>query len=176
MNMKRSIQITGWSALAVLALGLLGCEAYVDPMPVASPGVVVESDSGGIVYADVGVAPVEVDIATYPQTYYEGRPYYFYGDHWYYRGEGGRWAYDRREPAELNRQRGYIQQAPEARRGEQRAPEAPRGEERAPEARRAEAPRQAPPAQRPEEQQSTQPRRPPPRPGPARAAPSRERR
>jgi len=82
------------------AFSMVGCYAYAGP-PVA--------------YAEVSEAPVEVDIATYPQTQYEGRPVYLYRDRWYYRN-GSRWSYYREEPPTLHRQRSYVRQAPPARR------------------------------------------------------------
>jgi hypothetical protein len=116
--MKRAIHIISWSALAALALGSLGCTLTADPPYVVGGGVVVDSD---VTYADVGAAPIEVELGTYPQAYYGGRPFYFYGDRWYYR-DGGRWAYYRNEPVELSRQRSYIQRAPMAPRGVVQAP------------------------------------------------------
>jgi hypothetical protein len=88
-------------ALACAALSLGGCYAYAEPP---------------VVYADASEAPVEVEIQSYPQTQYEGRPVYLYRDRWYYR-DGNRWQYYRQEPVQLNRQRTYVQQAPAVRRG-----------------------------------------------------------
>jgi hypothetical protein len=66
-------------------------------------------------YTEVSAAPVEIDVESYPHTYYAGRPVYYYRDRWYYR-EGPRWYYYRQEPAPLYqyRQRGYVQEAPPA--------------------------------------------------------------
>jgi hypothetical protein len=61
---------------------------------------------------EITSAPVAID--TYPSTVYEGRPVYYYGDHWYYR-EGPRWRYYNAEPTELYRYRTRVQQAPPAR-------------------------------------------------------------
>jgi hypothetical protein len=95
------------AACAALALG--GCYAYAEPPTI---------------YAEASEAPVEIDVQTYPRAQYEGRPVYLYHDRWYYR-EGSRWHYYRREPAELHRQRSYVQQAPPARRDVQRPLSAP---------------------------------------------------
>ncbi len=77
-------------------------------------GCYATAGTSGVVYADVSEAPVVIDVATYPHTYYEGRTVYFYQDRWYYQ-DGGRWAYYRSEPPALYRQRGYVQVAPAAR-------------------------------------------------------------
>lgn len=143
--MKRSTQVTGWSALAALTFVSLGCTLTADPVRVAEP-VVVGGPAPTVVYADVEAAPVEVDIATYPQTYYGGHAFYLYRDQWYYQ-DGDRWAYYRQEPPELYRQRGYVQQARPSERHEEARP-----------AERHEAP-QVRPAQRPAPI-APQPRRP----------------
>jgi hypothetical protein len=51
--------------------------------------------------------PIEVEVEVgpryverYPQTVYEGRPVYYYDDHWYYQ-RGPRWVYYREEPRPL---------------------------------------------------------------------------
>jgi hypothetical protein len=105
-------RMTAMIGVACAAFALSGCYAYA-----GTPTV----------YAEAYEAPVAVDVQTYPSTYYEGRPVYLYRDRWYYR-DGSRWQYYRSEPAELHRHRGYVQQAPAA--------------------RRVEAPRYAPPARR----------------------------
>lgn len=69
----------------------------------------VETDSA---YAEA--EPMPADITVYPHTEYEGRTVYYYRDRWYYRGDGGRWAYYRSEPAPLYRHRTYVQAAPPA--------------------------------------------------------------
>jgi hypothetical protein len=97
------LSLAGASVLAV-ALLVPACQAEVEPEPVVG-------------YAQVTSAPA--DIETYPYVVYEGRPVYYYGDHWWYR-DGSNWSYYRDEPAELHRQRGYVQRAPRAYRG--RAP------------------------------------------------------
>jgi hypothetical protein len=88
-------------AVACAALSLGGCYAYAEPPTM---------------YASASEAPVEVDVQTYPHTYYEGRPVYYHRDRWYYRHDN-RWQYYRHEPVELRRHRGHVQQAPPARRG-----------------------------------------------------------
>jgi hypothetical protein len=95
-------RMTAMIGVACAALSLSGCYAYAEPPTV---------------YAEAYEAPVEVEVQTYPQTYYEGRPVYLYRDRWYYR-TGNRWQYYRREPVELHRHRAYVRQAPAARRGE----------------------------------------------------------
>jgi hypothetical protein len=90
-----------------VSLSTAGCYATVDPEPVG--------------YADVSSAPVNIE--TYPSVVYEGHPAYFYGDHWWY-CSGSSWSYYHSEPAELHRQRAYVQRAPAARRAPERAPEA----------------------------------------------------
>jgi hypothetical protein len=54
------------------------------------------------VYGDeyVGDYPPDGYIATTAQVYFEGRPCYWYGNHWYYR-DGGRWRGWAREPVGL---------------------------------------------------------------------------
>ena len=70
-------------------------------------------------YGDVGVEgvyyPEPAYIATVPPVYYEGRPYYWYRDRWYYRGYGGGWGYYRSEPGFLRPYRGGYVRAPERR-------------------------------------------------------------
>jgi hypothetical protein len=94
-------RMTSMIGVACAALSLGGCYAYAEPP---------------VVYAEAYDAPVEVEIRTYPQTQYEGRPVYLYRDRWYYQ-DGNRWRYYRHEPATLHRQRTYVQQAPPAARG-----------------------------------------------------------
>lgn len=103
-----------------------------------------------VVYVDT----VPPNIEAYPHYYYgDGYAYYVDG-RWYRRGARG-WGYYRQEPPMLQRQRGYVQRAPEAR-GErvERAPAAQRERsyvQRAPEAARGrpvEAPRRPAPASR----------------------------
>ena len=93
------LSLAGASALAFALLP--ACQAAVEPEPVYG-------------YAEITSAPA--DIETYPYVVYEGRPVYYYGDHWWYR-DGSTWSYYRSEPAELYRQRGYVQRAPRAYRG-----------------------------------------------------------
>jgi hypothetical protein len=70
-------------------------------------------------YGDVGVEgayyPDSAYIATAPPVYYEGRPYYWYGDRWYYRGEHGHWGYYRSEPGFLRPYHGGFGRAPQRR-------------------------------------------------------------
>jgi hypothetical protein len=101
-------------AFAFVPLALGACYAHVEPVPVSA--------------VEVTSAPVEADISTYPTTTYEGHPVYYYQNHWVYRDGGGRWYHYRSEPAQLQeyRRRGYVQQAPPAR----RAPERDRDERR----------------------------------------------
>jgi hypothetical protein len=79
-----------------------------------STGCYATAGTSGVAYAEVDEAPVVIDVATYPHTYYEGRNVYFYQDRWYYQ-DGARWSYYRSEPPALYRQRGYVQRAPAAR-------------------------------------------------------------
>jgi hypothetical protein len=78
-----------------------------------SAGCYASAGTTTVAYAEATEAPVEIDVVSYPHTYYEGRAVYFYQDRWYYR-DGPRWAYYREEPPTLYRQRGYVQQAPNA--------------------------------------------------------------
>jgi hypothetical protein len=48
--------------------------------------------------------PSDAYIATATPFYFEGRPAYWYGNHWYYR-DGGRWNHYDREPAVLQQRR-----------------------------------------------------------------------
>lgn len=113
-------QMTARIVVACAALALGGCYAYAEPP---------------VVYAEAYEAPVEIDVRTYPQTQYEGRPVYYYRDRWYYR-DGSRWQYYRREPQALHRQRTYVQQAPPAARGHVYRHSAPPARQSAPPARR----------------------------------------
>src|SRR5689334_5154729 len=63
-------QMTARIGVACAALALSGCYAYAEPP---------------VVYAEAYEAPVEIDVQTYPQAQYEGRPVYLYRDRWYYR-------------------------------------------------------------------------------------------
>jgi hypothetical protein len=98
-------------AASCAALFLGGCYAYAEPPTV---------------YAEASEAPVEIDVQTYPHSYYEGRPVYLYHDRWHYRN-GNRWQYYRTEPVELRRHRGRVQQAPPARRDHRGRESAPPG-------------------------------------------------
>ena len=112
-------------ASALLALGASGAgcaaEASTTP-PTYVEGATVASGPGT---ADAEVVYVQdppvVDIETYPTVVYEGAPVYFVGGEWYRRDSHG-WAYFRREPAELGRQRESHDRDPQW----QRAREAPR--------------------------------------------------
>lgn len=108
--MNQRMTVIGF-AFAALALG--GCYAYAEPPTM---------------YAEASEAPIEIDVQTYPYSYYEGRPVYLYHDRWHYR-DGNRWQYYRSEPAVLRRQRGHVQHAPPAHgehRGRESAPPAHR--------------------------------------------------
>jgi hypothetical protein len=97
--------------IACAVVGLGGCSFHTEP---------------AYGYAEVTAAPVDVDVYSYPHTYYLGRPVYWYRDRWYYR-DGGRWYYYRDEPPPLYeyRRRGYVQQAPPAPRYYAPPPNAP---------------------------------------------------
>lgn len=62
-------------------------------------------------YVAVASPPVHYDV--YPHTYYEGSEVYYIDGRWY-RDDGHRWVYYRREPAELYRYRAHVRRAPEA--------------------------------------------------------------
>ncbi len=111
--MKTSIAMV--LAATAVSLSVAGCYATVEPEPVG--------------YADTTAAPVNIE--TYPSVVYEGHPAYFYGDHWWYR-DGNRWSYYRSEPAELHRQRAYVQRAPAARPAREEGRPAPAREEARP--------------------------------------------
>lgn len=116
----------------------IGCAArvYSEPTPTyAQPAYVAQPqpyDDSAIVYVD---QPPVVDIEAYPSVAFEGGNAYFVDGRWYRRGPRG-WGYYRQEPPELyrqrgyvERQRGYVQQAPPAYRHDERgyaqpAPEA----------------------------------------------------
>jgi hypothetical protein len=153
------------SAIAALGGGCYG-EGYVEPA-VAPPPSYVQSATvvAGPDPIDADVVYVEeppvVDIETYPGVEYQGTTVYYVGGQWYRRGPRG-WAYYRREPAELGRQR--ESHAHDERWERARAPR-PGPQQAAPPARPAvEEPRPvdrgAAPAPRPEEPQA-----PPERPG-----------
>lgn len=80
------------------AAALSGCYVRAQPEPV---------------YATTEITSAPVGIETYPYVVYEGRPVYWYQDHWYYRN-GNHWGYYRQEPPQLYRQRPYVQSAPPA--------------------------------------------------------------
>ncbi len=92
-------------------LVLVGAVSASSPMAIG--GCTVRAQGEPVGYAEVNSAPV--DIETRHRATYEGRPVYFYRDHWYYR-DGSRWNYYRQEPPALYRQRPYVQEAPPARR------------------------------------------------------------
>ncbi len=84
--MRRWTMAAGATGLALL-LALAGCYAtagYAEP---------VDEDY----YDDV---PPPAFIATAPIYYYDGRPAYWYHDHWHFR-EGGHWHHFRSEPPPL---------------------------------------------------------------------------
>lgn len=88
-------------ALAIPAAFLVsGCVAHVRPV-------------------DVEYGPAPAYVEQQPYVVYEGYPTYYSEGRWYRRTPQG-WGYVREEPAELRRQRPYVQQAPPARRGNQR--------------------------------------------------------
>jgi hypothetical protein len=53
----------------------------------------------------VVIEPPAAWVATVQPEYFEGRPVYYYGDHWYYR-DRGRWAFYHSEPRYLYERRG----------------------------------------------------------------------
>ena len=71
-----------------------------------SGGVAVRTPSP---YVEVSSAPPEVESS--PQVVYEGRPTYYYQDHWYYR-DGPSWRYYREEPSVLIERRQHFHAAP----------------------------------------------------------------
>ncbi len=77
-------------AVAVGAMGLfvVGCEGDVG----------VDADYP-VAYSDD--YPPSWYLATAQPYYYGGYPSYWWHDHWYYRGAGGRWGYYRVEPRGL---------------------------------------------------------------------------
>jgi hypothetical protein len=128
--------VHGCLLLACVALPLQGgCAARV----YAEPGVASPEPEGDDAIVTVETVPPNIEV--YPHYYYgDGYAYYVDG-RWYHRGPHG-WGYYRREPVALQRQRGYVQRAPEAPRGGRYVQEAP--------AVRRERPyvQQAPPVQR----------------------------
>lgn len=97
-------------ALAIpAAVFLSGCVAHVRPVDVEY----------GVEYA-----PAPVYVEQQPYVVYGGYPHYYYEGRWYRNTPNG-WGYVRSEPAELRRQRPYVQQAPPARRGNPRPNSAP---------------------------------------------------
>ncbi len=125
-------------AVAVLALGE-GCagQVYAGPANVEGPPPVAGpvEDDGDVVYVQ---GPPVVEIETYPSVVYGGLSVYYVDGLWYQRGPRG-WAYFRREPAELDRQRQeHWGRDHDPRWGDQRGAE-----------HRGQDVRAAPPAQRP---------------------------
>ncbi|HUJ63856.1 MAG TPA: hypothetical protein VLX92_35390 [Kofleriaceae bacterium] len=70
-------------------------------------GIANSGDAEAQVGVEVVVAPPAAYIATVTPEYYEGRPVYFYNDHWYYRDRWGHWGYYRSEPMYLHGRRAY---------------------------------------------------------------------
>jgi hypothetical protein len=86
MNRINSLLIKAVVVLPLLAIGA----------PAAQAQVVV----------GVGVYPPAAYIATSQPEYFEGRPHYWYNNHWYYR-DGNRWSYYRSEPGFLHERRSH---------------------------------------------------------------------
>jgi len=127
VRLNASMLARGEAALlasAVMAIGS-GCAGglYAEPASnVEAPPVVAGpvADDGDVVY--VQDAPV-VDIETYPSVLYGGVTVYYVGGRWYHRDPRG-WAYYRREPTELGRQREeHFGRDHDPRWGDQRAAE-----------------------------------------------------
>ena len=97
-----------WALALVLAATPFGALACTAEVRTAHPTVVAEDE------VEVDTAPV-VDVNTYPHTEYRGQTVYYVNGRWY-RPHGRHWVYYRNEPPELVRHRGYVQQAPPARR------------------------------------------------------------
>ena len=96
---------SGASLIAYVAIALEpGCAArlYADPVQAS----VASSGDDSVVYVDA--APVNIEL--YPHCAYEGGYAYYVDGRWYHQGPRG-WGYYRQEPPELQRQRGYVQQA-----------------------------------------------------------------
>lgn len=74
----------------LIAAAFAGCLAWAG---LGSPSV-----ASAQFYVEVHTAPPHIE--EYPSTYYEGRPVYYYDNHWYYR-RGPGWAYYRDEPRPL---------------------------------------------------------------------------
>ncbi len=72
------------------------------------PTVQVTSAPAPSYYVDTE-APIGIEAA--PQVFYEGRPTYYYQDHWYYR-DGQQWRYYRDEPSGLAEHRVRFQEQP----------------------------------------------------------------
>jgi len=60
----------------------------------------------------VSSTTVPVNIETFPSTEYEGRTVYLWGGRWYYRDNGGRYSYFRKEPEALRAHRTRIESEP----------------------------------------------------------------
>src|SRR5262245_1670740 len=74
----------------LIAAAFAGCTAWAG---FASP-----SPASAQFYVEIETAPPRIE--EYPSTYYDGRPVYYYDNHWYYR-RGPGWAYYRDEPRPL---------------------------------------------------------------------------
>jgi hypothetical protein len=107
------------ACVAVVAVAMQGgCAAHV----YADPGVASPEPEGDDAIVSVETVPPNIEV--YPHYYYgDGYAYYVDG-RWYHRGPHG-WGYYRQEPVALQRQRGYVQRAPEAPRGGRIVQEAP---------------------------------------------------
>jgi len=113
----------GVPLLAFAAMSITpACAARLYADPVQASGGPYGDD--GIVYVDT--APVNIEL--YPHYGYDGGQAYYVDGRWYHQGPRG-WGYYRQEPPELQRQRGYAQQAAPASRDRsyvQQAPQAQR--------------------------------------------------
>ena len=111
MSEQGSQRFTGaWLALLLASSGMTACTAEVHTV---HPGIVAEDE--------VEVDTVPVDVYAYPHTEYRGHTVYYVNGRWYH-PRGNRWSYYRNEPPELVRHRGYVEQAPPARRPHREPP------------------------------------------------------
>jgi len=84
-------RILGATLLCAAATAMSGCEVSAYPDNTYDDGY-----------------PPDEYIATTTPVYYEGHAAYWYGNRWYYRDGGGRWAHYDHEPAGLAARRGQF--------------------------------------------------------------------
>jgi hypothetical protein len=97
---------TLFSVVACATLTACGGGPVVSPPPAT-----VELTSARIDVDYVDASPT-VEVESAPRVVFQGRPTFYYQNHWYYRREGGRWRYYRTEPLGLVEERHRLEAQP----------------------------------------------------------------